>query len=92
MQLRTDLIKHTIQDRRMHKKIEAAVQENIGYLANLNQRKAIPTERVISQNKVGKNRKEALQIRHLLQAIQISNREEVKIQKLLNPNPKDKKK
>jgi hypothetical protein len=86
MQLKANLVQNTIQDRRMHGKITAAVQENIGYLANLNnRRKGVPTERIISQNKVSKNRKETLQIRHLLQSIQLKNREEEKIQGLLNP-------
>jgi hypothetical protein len=62
------------------------VQENIGYLANLNnRRKDTPTHRIISQNKVSKNRKETLQIRHLLQSIQLKNREEDKIRQLLHP-------
>lgn len=56
MQLKANLVKLTIQDRRMHRKISQVVQENIGYLANLNRRKT-PTERLISQNKLAKNRK-----------------------------------
>lgn len=70
----------------MHKKIENAVQENISYLANLNnRRKGVPIERLISNNKINKNRKERLQIKHLLQSIQLKNKEEEKIRELLKP-------
>ncbi len=88
LQLRRHLIKNTIKDKAMHRKIEASIQENISYLANLNNRRksAISNERLISQNKINKNRKETLQIRHLLQSIQLKNREEEKIQQLLNPH------
>jgi hypothetical protein len=87
MQLRRHLLKNTIKDKAMHGKIQASVQENISYLANLTNRKATVTnERIISQNKVSKNRKETLQIRHLLQSIQLRNREEEKIKQLLNPH------
>ena len=59
--------------------------ENIAFLANLNnRRKGLSTERLISNNKINKNRKETLQIRHLLQSIQLKNREEEKIRELLN--------
>ena len=62
------------------------MQENIAYLANVNRRrKGTSTDRPISQNKMNKDRKERLQIKHLLQSIQLKNREEDKIRQLLNP-------
>jgi hypothetical protein len=62
------------------------VQENVAYLANVNRRrKGTSTDRLISQNKMNKDRKERLQIKHLLQSIQLKNREEDKIRQLLNP-------
>lgn len=80
MKLRGHLLKNTIKDKKIHRKIEASVQENIAFLANLNnRRKGLPAERIISNNKVNKNRKERTQIRHLLQSIQLKNREEEKI-------------
>ena len=84
--MRTKLLGNTIRDRSMHGKIEASVQENMAYLANMNRRrKGTSTDRLISQNKVNKDRKERLQIKHLLQSIQLKNREEDKIRQLLNP-------